>query len=61
MGGRVIVTDWEGGESGQRGGEEGDCSCPMRVGVKKSEASRASKVDYGAVYSDSSLDNKAIV
>lgn len=44
-GGRVIVIGKEGGESGQRRGKEGDCSCPMRVGVKKSEASRASKVD----------------
>lgn len=40
-------TDREGGESGQRRGEEGNCSHPVRVGVKKSEASQASKVDDG--------------
>lgn len=56
-GGGVIATDREGGESGQMG----DCSHPMRVGVKKSGASRASKVDNGAVCSDSSLENKATV
>lgn len=46
--GGVTVTDREGGESGQCRGKEGDCSLPMRVGVKKSEASQASKVDDGS-------------
>lgn len=44
-GGQAVVIDREGGESGQHGGEESNCSHPIRVGVKKSEASRASKVD----------------
>lgn len=41
------VMDREDGKSGKRRGEGRDCSSPMRVGVKKSEASPASKVDNG--------------
>lgn len=43
----VIMTDRVGGESGRRGGLEGACSHPMRIGVKKAKASGASKVDDG--------------
>lgn len=41
----VIMTDRESSESGRRGGREEDRSHPIMVGVKKSKASQASKVD----------------
>lgn len=50
-GGPVIMTDRESSESGRRGGREGDRSHPIVVGVKKSKASRASKVyDEGRLF-----------